>query len=41
MFLGHQLDHIYTRGLEVVASNAMEVTSSDHNPVMATLRLTH
>ena len=38
LFLGHQLDHIYTRGLKVVASDAIAVTSSDHNPVMATLR---
>jgi endonuclease/exonuclease/phosphatase (EEP) superfamily protein YafD len=40
LFLGHQLDHIYTRGLHVVASSAIAVTSSDHNPVMATLRYT-
>ena len=39
LFFGHQLDHIYTRGLDVVASSAIAVTSSDHNPVMATLRL--
>jgi len=41
LFFGHQLDHIYTRGLKVVASDAIAVTSSDHNPVMATLRFTH
>jgi endonuclease/exonuclease/phosphatase (EEP) superfamily protein YafD len=40
LFFGHQLDHIYTRGLDVVASSAIAVTSSDHNPVMATLRYT-
>jgi endonuclease/exonuclease/phosphatase (EEP) superfamily protein YafD len=40
LFFGHQLDHIYTRGLDVVTSSAITVTSSDHNPVMATLRLT-
>lgn len=40
LFLGHQLDHIYTRGLAVDASSAIAVESSDHNPVMATLRLT-
>ena len=38
LFFGHQLDHIYTRGLDVVESSAIAVTSSDHNPVMATLR---
>lgn len=40
LFFGHQLDHIYTRGLAVIASSAIAVTSSDHNPVMATLRFT-
>jgi endonuclease/exonuclease/phosphatase (EEP) superfamily protein YafD len=39
LFLGRQLDHIYTRGIDVVASSAIPVTSSDHNPVDATLRL--
>lgn len=37
-FFGHQLDHIYTRGLALVASSTTEVRSSDHNPVAATLR---
>jgi endonuclease/exonuclease/phosphatase (EEP) superfamily protein YafD len=39
IFLGHQLDHIYTRGLALVASSTSEVRSSDHNPVAATLRV--
>jgi endonuclease/exonuclease/phosphatase (EEP) superfamily protein YafD len=38
VFFGQQLDHIYVRGLALVASSATEVTSSDHNPVAATLR---
>ncbi len=38
-FLGRQLDHILVRGLAVTSSEATEVTSSDHNPVEATLRL--
>jgi len=38
-FVGHELDHIYVRGLDVVAATAIGVTSSDHNPVFATLRL--
>jgi endonuclease/exonuclease/phosphatase (EEP) superfamily protein YafD len=38
-FLGHQVDHIYVRGLEVVHAEAPEVGSSDHNPVLATLRV--
>ena len=40
-FFGHEVDHIYTRDLETLASSAMAVTSSDHNPVVATLRVTH
>jgi len=38
LFLGNQVDHVLVRGLEVVASKAMAVTSSDHNPVEAVLR---
>lgn len=39
LFFGHELDHIYTRDLAIVASSATEVRSSDHNPVAATLRV--
>ena len=39
LFFGKQLDHIYVRGLESIASSAIPVTSSDHNPVDATLRV--
>jgi len=39
LFLGKQLDHILVRGLEVVEAEVFRVTSSDHNPVRATLRL--
>jgi len=38
VFFGHQLDHILVRGLTPVAATARDVTSSDHNPVAATLR---
>src|SRR5262249_26992161 len=38
LFFGNQLDHIYIRGLRVLASSAIAVTSSDHNPVAVTLR---
>lgn len=38
LFFGQQLDHILVRGLNVVASKAIVVTSSDHNPVTATLQ---
>ncbi len=34
---GHALDHIYVRGLRVLEAGATPVTSSDHNPVSATL----
>jgi len=40
LFFGRQLDHILVRGLEAVDSTAIPVTSSDHNPVAATLRMT-
>jgi endonuclease/exonuclease/phosphatase (EEP) superfamily protein YafD len=38
-FLGRQVDHVFVRGLEVVHAAAPEVESSDHNPVLATLRV--
>jgi endonuclease/exonuclease/phosphatase (EEP) superfamily protein YafD len=38
-FLGQQVDHLYVRGLEVLHAAAPEVESSDHNPVLATLRV--
>jgi endonuclease/exonuclease/phosphatase (EEP) superfamily protein YafD len=37
-FLGKQVDHLLVRGLDVVASRIIAVTSSDHNPVEALLR---
>ncbi len=39
LFFGKQLDHIFVRGLAMSASAATEVTSSDHNPVGATLHI--
>jgi endonuclease/exonuclease/phosphatase (EEP) superfamily protein YafD len=39
-FFGHELDHVYTRELATLASSVTRVTSSDHNPVAATLRVT-
>lgn len=38
-FLGREVDHILVRGLEVTGAAAIAVTSSDHHPVTATLRL--
>ena len=38
-FFGNQVDHVLVRGLDVVASRVVGVTSSDHNPVEAVLRL--
>ena len=38
-FFGHELDHVYVRGLEPLATSTAEVKSSDHNPVAATLRV--
>jgi endonuclease/exonuclease/phosphatase (EEP) superfamily protein YafD len=39
LFLGNQVDHVYVRGMDVVAAKAIAVTSSDHNPVEVVLRL--
>jgi len=36
---GQPLDHIYVRGLEVIAATTREVTSSDHNPMSARLQI--
>ncbi|HEY3533273.1 MAG TPA: EEP domain-containing protein, partial [Casimicrobiaceae bacterium] len=38
-FFGHQVDRIYVRGLVATSASAVPVTSSDHNPVLATLRV--
>jgi endonuclease/exonuclease/phosphatase (EEP) superfamily protein YafD len=38
LFFGNQLDHILVRGLRAVAATAVEVNSSDHNPVTVVLR---
>ena len=39
VFFGRHLDHIFIRGLETVDVSAVPVTSSDHNPMTATLRI--
>lgn len=39
VFFGRHLDHIFIRGLETVDVSAVPVTSSDHNPITATLRI--
>lgn len=36
---GHQVDYVFVRGLDVISAEAPEVHSSDHNPVLVTLRL--
>jgi len=38
-FLGHHVDHVFARGLQVVSTEAIPVKSSDHNPVTATFEL--
>jgi endonuclease/exonuclease/phosphatase (EEP) superfamily protein YafD len=38
-FLGQQVDYVFVRGLDVVHAEAPAVDSSDHNPVLATLRV--
>jgi endonuclease/exonuclease/phosphatase (EEP) superfamily protein YafD len=39
VFFGRHLDHIFIRGLESIDVSAIPVTSSDHNPVAAILRI--
>ena len=36
---GHHLDHLFVRGFSVLQARAPEVTSSDHNPILVTLKL--
>jgi endonuclease/exonuclease/phosphatase (EEP) superfamily protein YafD len=38
-FLGRIFDWFYVRGLEVDNATAWEVTTSDHNPLLVTLRV--
>jgi endonuclease/exonuclease/phosphatase (EEP) superfamily protein YafD len=38
-FLGRHVDHVFVRGLDVVAAAATPVESSDHNPLQVVLRL--
>ena len=37
--MGHPVDYIFTRGLEVKHSRVIEVDTSDHNPLIVTLAL--
>jgi endonuclease/exonuclease/phosphatase (EEP) superfamily protein YafD len=39
VFFGRHLDHIFIRGLQLIDVRAIPVTSSDHNPLAATLRI--
>jgi endonuclease/exonuclease/phosphatase (EEP) superfamily protein YafD len=36
---GNPLDHVFYRGLEVLAEDSISVTSSDHNPIKVTFRI--
>jgi endonuclease/exonuclease/phosphatase (EEP) superfamily protein YafD len=38
-FLGRHVDHIFVRGLSLVDIRAIQVTSSDHNPMEVTLQI--
>lgn len=39
VFFGRHFDHIFIRGLSMLDVTAVPVTSSDHNPMAATLRI--
>jgi endonuclease/exonuclease/phosphatase (EEP) superfamily protein YafD len=38
-FFGHVFDRFYVRGVDVIDASAWPVTSSDHNPLLVTLRI--
>ena len=38
---GHNVDHIYYRGLELMKAVSVAVTTSDHNPMLVKFRLTN
>ena len=38
-FVGHAVDYIFVRGLDVIETRTLVVTTSDHNPIFATLRV--
>jgi endonuclease/exonuclease/phosphatase (EEP) superfamily protein YafD len=38
-FLGRIVDHVYYRGLEAIDARAVEVSTSDHNPLLVTFRV--
>lgn len=40
LFFGKPFDYVFIRGLEIVDASAIPVTSSDHNPIAVTLRVT-
>ena len=39
LVFGRPLDHVFVRGLKVISSGTRAVSSSDHNPIFATLSL--
>jgi endonuclease/exonuclease/phosphatase (EEP) superfamily protein YafD len=38
---GHNVDHIYYRGLELIKALTVKITTSDHNPLIVKFRLTN
>ena len=38
---GHNVDHIYYRGLEFIEALSVKITTSDHNPLIVKFRLTN
>jgi endonuclease/exonuclease/phosphatase (EEP) superfamily protein YafD len=37
---GNPIDHVYYRGLEIIEASSPSVTSSDHNPLMVSFKVT-
>ena len=38
---GHNVDHIYYRGLKPIKALSVKMTTSDHNPMIVKFRLTN
>ena len=38
-FLGQPLDHVFSRGVQILTANVLAVKSSDHNPILLEFRI--
>ncbi|MFT6050806.1 MAG: endonuclease/exonuclease/phosphatase (EEP) superfamily protein YafD [Halioglobus sp.] len=40
-FWDNPLDHVYAKGMDIASAHSVEVTTSDHNPLLVTLNFTN